>query len=361
MIANEVADCASRSRIEPRAVREAFFARMLQRCAQDAGGVIRSKIAFRTLAALLLLLAIAVVLRLSLPGSVTTAFDAASVPPQIESGKYLPLSAEQAISINSQTVDPVDIGPPAQPFRITGSGYAAALDCLAQAVYYEAAIDGPAGERAVAQVILNRVRHPAFPSSICGVVFQGAERPTGCQFTFTCDGALTRRPYGGEWAQANAVARAALAGYVFAPVGLATHYHANTVVPYWAASLSKANIIGTQLFYRWKGSWGTPAAFRQQYSQRELDPSSKIGRWLAQNDENLPDSDKGENQSADSLLSGNPDQAFYLIQDKIRDAALPFKGNQNLEADRDRPKLILDDPANRVTLLLDENPAHPKI
>jgi len=63
------------------------------------------------------------------------------------------------------------------------------LDCLAQAVYYEARSEGENGERAVAQVVLNRVRHPAWPNSVCGVVYQGPMRAGGgCQFTFTCDG-----------------------------------------------------------------------------------------------------------------------------------------------------------------------------
>src|SRR6476660_5886742 len=63
------------------------------------------------------------------------------------------------------------------------------LQCLTQAIYYEARNQSDDGERAVAQVVLNRVRHPAFPNTVCGVVYQGAVRPGGgCQFTFTCDG-----------------------------------------------------------------------------------------------------------------------------------------------------------------------------
>ncbi|MDE8453312.1 cell wall hydrolase, partial [Klebsiella pneumoniae] len=83
--------------------------------------------------------------------------------------------------------------PAARPFRLPGDApqQARAIDCMAAAVLYEAG-DDPVGQRAVAQVVINRVRHPAFPKTICGVVFQGSERPTGCQFTFTCDGALVR-------------------------------------------------------------------------------------------------------------------------------------------------------------------------
>ena len=67
------------------------------------------------------------------------------------------------------------------------------LECLAEAVYYEARSEPQEGQRAVAQVVLNRVRHIAYPGTICGVVYQGSERRTGCQFTFTCDGSLARR------------------------------------------------------------------------------------------------------------------------------------------------------------------------
>src|SRR5947199_78142 len=83
------------------------------------------------------------------------------------------------------------------------------------------------GVLAVAQVVLNRVRHPAFPASVCGVVYEGSTRQTGCQFTFTCDGSLYRRPDLTGWRRAYTIAEAALSGSVYAPVGYATHYHAN--------------------------------------------------------------------------------------------------------------------------------------
>lgn len=160
----------------------------------------------------------------------------------------------------------------ARPFMLTGSevSQARAVDCLAAAVYYEAG-DDTGGQKPVAQVILNRMRHPAFPKSVCGVVFQGSERTTGCQFTFTCDGSmLRRRPSAGAWERARAVARMALHGTVDKEVGLATHYHTDWVVPYWSASLEKITAVkrgpGTHLFFRWAGWWGTPAAFNRGYA-----------------------------------------------------------------------------------------------
>jgi hypothetical protein len=182
----------------------------------------------------------------------------------------MPLAPEEASAINAER--PVDITRPipARALRIAaesaaGLGYAAALRCLAQAVYYEAASERDEGQRAVAQVVLNRVRHPAFPSTVCGVVYQGAERVTGCQFSFTCDGSLARIPSVGGWARAERVARDALGGTVAAAVGNSTHYHANYVVPYWAPTLDKAATIGAHIFYIMRGFLGTPRAFSARY------------------------------------------------------------------------------------------------
>jgi hypothetical protein len=144
-----------------------------------------------------------------------------------------------------------------------------ALNCLASAVYYEAGNQDSDGERAVAQVVLNRVRHPAFPNSVCGVVYQGSTRATGCQFTFTCDGSLAREPDAEGWRRAWKVAEDALSGKVYTPVGWATHYHADYVLPTWAASMAKNAVLGSHLFYRWAGSWGRPAAFSDAYAGRE--------------------------------------------------------------------------------------------
>ena len=148
-----------------------------------------------------------------------------------------------------------------------------ALLCLTQAVYYEAGFEPLEGRRAVAQVILNRLRHPAFPKSVCGVVYQGAGSGT-CQFTFVCDGALYRRPAADAWRQAEQVARAALSGYVETSVGEATHYHADYVAPRWAPLLAKVAEIGQHIFYRWPGGWGQPAAFTGRYIGEPRDPLS---------------------------------------------------------------------------------------
>ncbi|WP_395336113.1 cell wall hydrolase [Novosphingobium sp. BL-8H] len=153
----------------------------------------------------------------------------------------------------------------AAPFRFAGSSEdrLRAIDCIANAAYYEAGGDLD-GQRAVAQVVLNRMRHPAFPASACGVVFQGSERVTGCQFTFTCDGAMARRPMPWLWDKARAIAAKALDGAVYAPVGHATHYHTDWVAPPWSGELDKIARVGPHLFFRWRGGWGSAAIFRQR-------------------------------------------------------------------------------------------------
>ncbi|MFA6117050.1 MAG: cell wall hydrolase [Sphingomonas sp.] len=164
---------------------------------------------------------------------------------------------------------------PAQPFSMvnaTPADRGRALQCLTTAIYYEAATEPDAGQQAVAQVILNRMRHPAFPATVCGVVYQGSERNTGCQFSFACDGSMARVPSRTYWIRAMKVAAAALNGHVFAPVGLATHYHTYAVTPSWNKSLVMTAALGAHFFHRWQGWWGTPAAFSQRYAGNEPFP-----------------------------------------------------------------------------------------
>lgn len=161
----------------------------------------------------------------------------------------------------------LDPGPAARALTFAGSltDRARAQYCLTLAIYYEAASEPDAGQRAVAQVVLNRVAHPAFPNTVCGVVFQGSERTTGCQFSFTCDGSMMRKPARMWWDRAATVARDALAGQVYQPAGLATHYHTVQVHPYWAPSLDSVGVIGAHIFYRWRGKAGQRTAFSDRY------------------------------------------------------------------------------------------------
>ena len=191
------------------------------------------------------------------------------------SGPTAGITPDQAIIRNDAipfTQNPIAS---AKPFFAVSSDVSAgltALRCLTQAVYFEAGFEPLAGRRAVAQVVLNRVTHPAFPNSVCGVVYQGVNRPV-CQFSFTCDGSLNRHPNPSAWAEAEAVACDALAGHVETSVGYSTHYHANYVSPYWAPKLVKIARIGAHIFYRWPGGWGMPGAFSGRYTGSEAIPT----------------------------------------------------------------------------------------
>jgi spore germination cell wall hydrolase CwlJ-like protein len=153
-----------------------------------------------------------------------------------------------------------DIGPAAQPFA-GASGRD--LDCLTTAVYYEARGEGAAGQAAVAQVVLNRVRHPAFPKTVCGVVFQGS-RGHGCQFSFACNGAMHARKNGAAWSRAHEIASRAMSGFVLSGVGNATHFHATRVAPGWRGMVRVAQ-VGAHVFYRFGGRAGAPGVFKASH------------------------------------------------------------------------------------------------
>jgi spore germination cell wall hydrolase CwlJ-like protein len=183
------------------------------------------------------------------------------------------MSADEATAYNARVPIVAGLNSPARPFTVPlgdGVNFLRSLDCMTAAIYYEAANEPVDGQRAVAQVILNRVRHVAYPHTVCGVVFQGWERRTGCQFSFTCDGSMARIPSRQGWVRARGIASAALSGLVYAPAGLSTHYHADYVVPYWASSLMKVQTIGRHIFYRWPGLWGKLAAFASPYAGNEM-------------------------------------------------------------------------------------------
>lgn len=158
---------------------------------------------------------------------------------------------------------------PAAPFRLGGALEASRdMECLTQAVYYEARGETPAGQAAVAQVVLNRVRHPAFPKTVCGVVFQGANSRV-CQFSFACNGAMRARVEPAAWRRAERVAHRALSGEVMAEVGRSTHFHTTAVAPSWGPRLTRVTQVGVHVFYRFGRD---PAPSRMLASAHEITP-----------------------------------------------------------------------------------------
>ncbi len=248
-----------------------------------------------------------------------------------------PLTPEQAVEQNAER--PFDAPPdsPAQKFNLSTNKESRdrAIECLSQAVYYEAATEGVDGERAVAQVVLNRMRHPGFPATVCGVVYQGSQLPTGCQFTFTCDGSLAREPVAVLWNQARKIATDALDGHVFAAIGHATHYHADYVLPYWADSLAKQVQIGHHIFYRLKGGLGSRAAFSQHYAGAEpnLPPPASTVQVAAQ-----------ATDEAEALLNSGLPSPVPVAADAAGVATPPIPKELVL-ADNSKGQLLIDQGA----------------
>ena len=183
--------------------------------------------------------------------------------------------------------------------------------CLSAAVYYEARSEPVDGQRAVAQVVLNRVRDRAFPASVCGVVYQHSR--AGCQFTFACDGSTVRPVEPVAWRRAEEVAAGALAGGVYAPVGAATHYHAAYVSPWWAPSLFRIGAVGSHVFYRWRDHLADTLSFRQRYAGEEpagnLASPVTIAATGGSNEAGVAVHRLGEEAAANTAIVAVPDDA----------------------------------------------------
>ncbi len=191
---------------------------------------------------------------------------ALDVPGDLPGLAGLPASLRDAVDGDDAAAVAPQAAPPFLAQMQSQEDAARATDCLTAAVYYEARSEPIDGQRAVAQVVLNRVRDRAFPHSVCGVVFQGSTRRTGCQFSFTCDGSMAHRREPYAWARARSVAEAALAGNVYAPVGGATFYHTDAILPWWASSLTRIGSVGAHIFYRWRGAMESALSFRAAYA-----------------------------------------------------------------------------------------------
>jgi hypothetical protein len=122
--------------------------------------------------------------------------------------------------------------------------------CLSEALYFEARGESVEGIFAVAEVILNRVDSPAYPDTVCDVVYQGTGRQFECQFTYSCDG--KKETIGDEdaYARVAKVARLMLDGAPRSLTDGATHYHTRSVHPRWSRVYPETVRIGYHVFYR---------------------------------------------------------------------------------------------------------------
>lgn len=180
--------------------------------------------------------------------------------------RYGGLERDAAVLAGMKSFDPAHL--------IKAEDMSRQMKCMAEAVYYEARSEATSGQLAVAEVIMNRVRDHRYPNTACDVVYQGATRTTGCQFTFTCDGALARAPRGTRWEKAQAIAAHVMLNLEEQRTGGATHYHATYVNPVWNAGLIKTSRIGTHIFYRFPrgAEWASARAAQQARIQRDSEP-----------------------------------------------------------------------------------------
>jgi spore germination cell wall hydrolase CwlJ-like protein len=178
---------------------------------------------------------------------------------QRETDRMDPAAVRLARAHDAFAGEPARAAPQAWPSRpddrlpIGGRGSALdsarELDCLTQAVYFEARGETPRGQAAVAQVVMNRVANPSFPKSVCGVVFQGAATH-GCQFSFACDGSMRRGREVAAWDRARRIAERALSGVRLADIGKATHFHTTDCQPDWGPQMLRVAQVGLHVFYR---------------------------------------------------------------------------------------------------------------
>lgn len=191
------------------------------------------------------------------------------------------------------------------------------LMCMAQAVYYESAREPLEGQLAVAEVIANRMADHRYPDTACGVVFQGATRTTGCQFTFTCDGAMQVKPRGENWERAKRIAAHTLMNLNEERTGGATHYHATYVDPIWNSGLIQTNKVGLHIFYRFPrgAEW---ASVERNFQARKDSAALQLAALDAQ--------DAGMDAADESLLftdgSSAGDDAYYTIAPTTAPAAV---------------------------------------
>lgn len=124
------------------------------------------------------------------------------------------------------------------------------LQCLSEALYFEARGESVKGQFAVAEVILNRVDSPQYPNSVCGVIHQGTGKKFQCQFTYSCDGHKEVVNDATSWDRVQKVAGMMLEGADRPLTKGATHYHTTAVSPRWSRVFPPTTTIGVHRFYR---------------------------------------------------------------------------------------------------------------
>ena len=123
--------------------------------------------------------------------------------------------------------------------------------CLVEAIYFEARSESDIGQLAVANVILERVRHEDHPNTICDVVHEWKYYPRlhKCSFSYYCDGKTEVMYEKDSLSSVMQIATLALEGATVEDTYSSTHYHSRHVQPYWASEMLYIGSIGEHLFY----------------------------------------------------------------------------------------------------------------
>lgn len=126
------------------------------------------------------------------------------------------------------------------------------LTCLAQNVYYEARGESVTGQKAVAEVTMNRVNSKRFPDDVCAVVHEKRwdsirKRYVGA-FSWTELNSL-RKPSGNPWVRATEIAVAAYDDQDEPMIPGALYYHADRINPRWSREKKLVATIGSHKFY----------------------------------------------------------------------------------------------------------------
>lgn len=187
----------------------------------------------------------------------------ASVSPSPAAGPFAVSAEKTPAAVAGFVAARTDLSDrPAYATLIDPRDRARQLRCLAEAVYFEARSEPEAGQAAVAQVVLNRVRSGIYPTTVCGVVYQDRAHPFACQFSFACEGKSLRVEEPAPWATATRIAEGVADGKIFDPrLASAINYHAVYVRPFWAPTLKRLDRIGLHVFYAMRpGLYWAPGA-----------------------------------------------------------------------------------------------------
>jgi spore germination cell wall hydrolase CwlJ-like protein len=195
--------------------------------------------------------------------AVPLAFALGSATPQPAESRPATAGAKPPAAATQTVVAKTDLSDrPGYAALIEPKDSARQMRCLAEAIYFEARSEPEAGQAAVAQVVLNRVRSGIYPPTVCGVVYQDRERPFACQFSFACEGKSLRVEEPGPWATATRIAQGVVKGTIADPkFASAINYHAAYVRPFWAPTLKRLDRVGLHIFYAMRpGLYWAPGA-----------------------------------------------------------------------------------------------------